>query len=98
MNDILKQIAAERRRQLKLWGRQKLRRRLSQLEQGTFQSILAVLKEDNDNTKKGRHKWANILLEEVYEAITEKDRSDQATELVQVAAVCVAWIEDLRGS
>lgn len=96
MNDILKRIAAERRRQLKLWGFQRLKRRLSKEERGAFLAVLGLLKEENDNTPKGRHKWSNILLEEAYEAITEKDKEDQIAELVQVAAVCVAWIEDLR--
>lgn len=38
--------------------------------------------------------WADILLEEVYEALAETDRMKLRAELVQVAAVAAAWVED----
>ncbi|MFD5315419.1 hypothetical protein [Streptomyces sp. NPDC127098] len=37
--------------------------------------------------------WDGILLEEVYEALAEEDPTAIRAELVQVAAVAVAWIE-----
>lgn len=37
--------------------------------------------------------WANILLEEVNEAIAEEGADRLREELIQVAAVAVAWIE-----
>jgi len=37
--------------------------------------------------------WRDILAEEVYEAFAESDPVKLRTELVQAAAVCVAWIE-----
>lgn len=37
--------------------------------------------------------WDGILLEEVYEALAESDPVALRTELIQVAAVAVAWIE-----
>ncbi len=37
--------------------------------------------------------WAAILLEEVGEAVAEEDTAKLRAELVQVAAVAVAWIE-----
>lgn len=37
--------------------------------------------------------WFDILREEVYEAGAEADPKKLRAELVQVAAVCVAWIE-----
>lgn len=37
--------------------------------------------------------WTGILLEEVYEALTEADPAKLRAELVQVAAVAVAWVE-----
>ncbi len=43
-------------------------------------------------------RWNTILVEEVGEvsnAINERDWSNLATELTQVAAVCVAWLEDI---
>lgn len=44
-------------------------------------------------------KWSDILMEEVGEvsrAILELDRDNQRVELVQVAAVAVAWLEVLE--
>jgi hypothetical protein len=40
--------------------------------------------------------WTGILLEEVYEAVSEKDPAKLRTELIQVAAVCAAWVHDLN--
>lgn len=37
--------------------------------------------------------WDLILLEEVYEALAETDEVNLRTELVEVAAVAIAWIE-----
>lgn len=37
--------------------------------------------------------WAGILLEEVYEALAESDPTRLREELIQVAAVAVAWVE-----
>lgn len=37
--------------------------------------------------------WRDILLEEVYEAFAESDPDRLREELVQVAAVAVAWVE-----
>jgi hypothetical protein len=39
--------------------------------------------------------WRDIVLEEVYEALAEKDPAALRAELIQVAAVCAAWIHDL---
>ena len=41
--------------------------------------------------------WADILKEEVSEAFAEGDVAKLRTELVQVAAVAAAWIEDIDG-
>lgn len=43
----------------------------------------------------GEGTWGHVLLEEVFEAIAEKEPSTLRSELVQVAAVCAAWIADL---
>ncbi|MER8158131.1 hypothetical protein [Streptomyces sp. NPDC094472] len=44
--------------------------------------------------------WDGILLEEVYEALAEEDPARLRAEMVQVAAVAVAWVEaiDRRGA
>jgi hypothetical protein len=39
--------------------------------------------------------WADILAEEVAEAFAERDRAKLRAELLQVAAVCAAWVHDL---
>ncbi|MEV6702709.1 NUDIX hydrolase [Streptomyces sp. NPDC051453] len=39
--------------------------------------------------------WRDVLLEEVYEALAEKGPAALRAELVQVSAVCAAWITDL---
>lgn len=39
--------------------------------------------------------WGTVLLEEVWEALAEEDPAELRAELVQVAAVAVAWIEDI---
>lgn len=40
-------------------------------------------------------RWSLILLEEVYEALAESDPVKLRAELLQVAAVCAAWIYDI---
>lgn len=40
--------------------------------------------------------WDGILMEEVLEALGEADEDKKIVELVQVAAVCVAWIEAIE--
>jgi len=39
--------------------------------------------------------WTGILLEEVYEALAESDPAKLRAELIQVAAVCQAWVSDI---
>lgn len=43
--------------------------------------------------KRGALTWADILAEESMEAFAEEDPDKLRTELVQIAAVAVAWIE-----
>ena len=47
------------------------------------------------NATAGVLSWRDVLLEEVYEALAEKDPAALRSELVQVSAVCAAWIADL---
>lgn len=46
--------------------------------------------------RQGRLTWWDILLEEVYEAGAEEDTDALIEELIQVAAVAVNWVRDLR--
>lgn len=43
----------------------------------------------------GEGTWGHVLLEEAFEAIAEDDTARLRAELVQVAAVCAAWIADI---
>jgi hypothetical protein len=45
--------------------------------------------------KRGPITWDVVLLEEVYEALTERKPDRQVEELIQVAAVALAMAEDL---
>lgn len=52
-------------------------------------------RENDTRVREGRLAWDGVLLEEVYEALAERDPARQRAELVQVAAVAVAAIEAL---
>ncbi|MFI6639975.1 NUDIX hydrolase [Streptomyces sp. NPDC050504] len=86
---LLGEVQAERQRQNARWGEQNhpdgtglpvyqhaVRRYREQTERAAATGFLA---------------WRDVLLEEVYEALAETDPAALRTELVQVAAVCVAW-------
>jgi len=86
-------IDAERARQIAKFGDQRH-------PDGT------ALTEDRERADRARHicesmtrlgelSWRDILLEEVYEAFAESDFVKLRAELLQVAAVCAAWIYDI---
>ncbi|MFD5384323.1 hypothetical protein ACFWMG_05000 [Streptomyces sp. NPDC127074] len=88
-------IDVERQRQLAKWGDQRH-------PDGTgAEYYVAMADEARDicqHAAKYREKgspWALILLEEVYEALAEKDPHALRTELVQCAAVIQAWVSDI---
>lgn len=96
---VLEEVKAELDRQYDRWGPQ-------DHEDGTgpdvlftdirhsFQEITNGLKNHNDFIEQCgiAPKWAPILLEEVFEAVSEKDQDNVREELIQVAAVAVQWI------
>ena len=45
--------------------------------------------------KKGEGTYAHIAIEELSEAISSFDINNRRTELIQLTAVCVAWIEKI---
>lgn len=45
--------------------------------------------------REGRGTWGDILLEEVWEAMAERDPARLRSELIQVAAVATSWIESI---
>lgn len=87
---ILAEVQAERTRQDAKWGPQNH-------PDGTgwkpFGAAAQHWKDVCDEAAEGGHTtWAPILLEEAFEACEEADPAKLRAELVQVAAVAVAWI------
>ncbi len=88
---VLREVAHERVRQDEKWGEQNH-------PDGTGGSGAQADAELWRNacqqaSSEGRVTWGLILGEEVAEALAESDASKLRAELVQVAAVAVAWIE-----
>jgi len=93
LDTVLADIRAERARQDAKWGEQNH-------PNGTGRSgdplVAEVVKADCDRAARdGKLTYRHILDEEVCEAFAETDPAKLRTELVQVAAVAVAWIEKL---
>lgn len=90
---VLTETSAERDRQLGRWG-------VQHHPDGTgdvrWRSQRDEAREWTDNAAKiGAVTWQDILYEEVAEAFAEHEPAALRRELVQVAAVAVAWIEDI---
>lgn len=93
VKDFAEAIDAERTRQLDKFGEQHHRDgtgNKSQQDRAEFarrwcESAFAS----------GYGTWADILAEEVAEAEAERDPAKLRTELIQIAAVCAAWVHDL---
>ncbi|HEX7993607.1 MAG TPA: hypothetical protein VF506_06760 [Streptosporangiaceae bacterium] len=89
--DVFIEIADERSRQDAKWGEQNHRdgtggptlRRWAEQDRAICQEAF----------RKGVGTWRHILVEEVSEALAEDDPAKLRVELIQVAAVAVAWIE-----
>lgn len=91
---VLRDIDAERIAQLEKWGDQRhpdgtadnrVTRLLADLARARCESAAA----------QGEVTWMNIAEEELFEAAAEDDLAKLREELVQAAAVLVAWIEDI---
>lgn len=95
MRTIMNEIVLERYAQDEKWGEQNHPFN-SNDHQVWFSALASVSKKANDDSARlGNLTWADILLEEVYEAIAEKDPKKIREELIQVAAVAAAAIECL---
>jgi hypothetical protein len=103
-NAILDEILGERIRQEEKWGEQNhidhwpddLMLAAFQLNAEIWKRVnaerVAILnKEDMPSDKNCA--WDGILLEEVFEALEQIDSAKIRAELIQVAAVAVAWVE-----
>lgn len=90
---VLTDVSDERNRQIEKFGEQ-------DRENGTgsfYRTDAADAKSICQSRPSDENTWDEILLEEVYEALeTEpQDVENLRKELIQVAAVCVAWVENL---
>jgi hypothetical protein len=90
---VLAEVSVERFRQLDKWG-------VQHRENGTGGPVMRDMAEDmrdrcNYLAGHGGADWGAVLLEEVYEAMAEDDPAALRKELLQVAAVCAAWVEDI---
>jgi hypothetical protein len=88
---VLQAVLAERIRQDAKWGEQNHPDNTG----STFYAKRAVAARRNCQlaADAGMTAWDLVLLEEVHEALAESDPAALRTELVQVAAVAVAWVE-----
>jgi hypothetical protein len=89
--DIVQGIITERNLQDRQWGEQNHPDGTGRNKDGAtaeyWRRLVARKVTDGSVT------WRDILEEEVYEALAETDPSQLVGELLQVAAVAVAWIE-----
>lgn len=94
---ILKEIAAERARQDTKWGEQNHPDGTGGI--GRTMDAQSARQECQRQFAEGDGNWLVILEEEIAEAFAETGPTKLRHELVQVAAVAVAWIEaiDRRG-
>jgi len=96
---VLQAITAEREAQTRQWGVQHHADSDGDLYLETYEGLATAYKTLNTGALASGHdpSWPLILLEEVYEALAEGANPEALEkELIQVGAVCVAWVEDLR--
>lgn len=95
---ILAEVIEERERQNLKWGPQRHPDGTGSAFDVEHAEQLKKLCDDQDAL--GTTTWRGILHEEVFEAFAETDPVRLREELVQVAAVALAWLEDIdsRGS
>lgn len=98
---VLTQVSIERRNQEEKWGQQNWAsfRRMPIVDRLASLGICFTEAEAKANCdtayKEGRLLYSHIFMEEVIEAMSADTPQDLRKELIQVAAVAVAWIESL---
>lgn len=107
-DDVLTEVANERVRQLRKWGRQDHLPSLDTVllnrpgsctaqrmaEEYEVPTAVRAKFTTGIKAKRGDLTYADVLVEEVCEAIAELgDERSMRNELIQVAAVAVAWVE-----
>lgn len=103
---VLEEVFAERLRQYEQYGHN------ADLEDGTgpetrwllpftsdgADTIERELRADYEHYEEeaGRPTWVHLVREELAEVFTEDDPAKMEDELIQVAALCVSWVEKIR--
>jgi hypothetical protein len=105
LDKVLKEVAEERKSQEARWGEQNHHDGTGPLtlflgarvpEEHTYADIRERATDLTDwNTSAGRLSYGDIFLEEVFEAMAESDQDRLREELIQCAAVAVAWVEKI---
>jgi len=88
---VLQQVLAERIRQDQRWGEQNHPDGTGNKSQQDYADHARKWREAAFGSGYGT--WADVLAEEVAEANAERDPVKLRAELLQVAAVAVAWVE-----
>lgn len=89
---VLSEVRAERLRQDEKWGVQSHPDGTAKTL-GTMAAAQRAKFVTDAAAANGRVTWRDILNEEVAEAFAESDEDALRAELIQVAAVTVAWVE-----
>lgn len=89
---VAREVIQERVRQDAVWGEQNHPNGTSGIYGKSARYYRDMCSKKHDA---GYGTWLDILLEEVYEAAAEVDPASLRDELIQVAAVAVAWVECL---
>ena len=98
---VLDEVAAERVKQEAKWGQQNhpsFSKSIDDIHRADFYGIVAddIARQACEEAFQGdRGSYAHIFMEEAAEAICATTIADLRTELIQVAAVAVAWIESI---
>ena len=102
MHRILKEVEFERMEQHMKWGQQDHPNITGFYDREVMQAVAEAAKQQTDEAARaGRLSYKHILEEEFCEAMAELDNTELLRiELLQLAAVAVAWVEaiDRRGN
>ena len=88
---VLEEVSYERGRQDAKWGEQNHPNGTG--GRGRVASANAARHATQSSAERGELTWIDVLAEEVAEAFAESGQAALRAELIQVAAVAVAWVE-----
>lgn len=102
IDDIFREIVIERVRQNVKFGEQNHPLIGENIRNDAdIENTYGIVIEENarflceDATNNGKLTWANIIIEELSEALCAKTKEEQRKELIETAACCIAAIESL---